>query len=88
MNQMPFENAPNEMSYEEFNMLKDIYYLLEYVNKDRKDLRITNDRIRRFAKSADQINQSYPESSATVDPFKDKILNGLGTLNNNFNFVI
>ena len=81
LNVMPFEKARNELHYEEFLMLKDIYYCVTYLNKTKNDLNITNNRYTAFIKRAQEILKEYPESKANLDPFKSHVVNGLGKYN-------
>jgi hypothetical protein len=75
-NFMPFEQAENELLYEEYEMLRDIYYALEHLNKD-ENYKITNYSIKTLATSSNEILKKYPEAVEKFDPFKSKLLNGL-----------
>lgn len=75
-NFMPFEQAENELLFEEFEMLRDIYYALEHLNDD-ENYKITNSSIKRLVTSSNEILKRYPEAAPKFDPFKSKLLNGL-----------
>ena len=79
LNTMPFQNARNELHYEELMMLKDIYFAFQHLNV-QNDLKLTNDRVRMIAKNLTKVAEDFPETKAQVDPFKSKIVNGLGKL--------
>lgn len=69
LNQMPFENPYNELHHEEFLMLKDIYYSISFLNKTNPKLAITNESIKRFAKSSNELEKGYHEYQAKVSIF-------------------
>lgn len=76
LNDMPFENAQNELSYEEYQMLRDIYYAVSTSEKEGTPA-ITNYYIKVLATTSNQILQNYPEAAKKFDPFREKLLNGI-----------
>lgn len=76
-NVVPFEDAQNELSYQEFQMLRDIYYAVTHVNKSNENTKLNNYGIKLLATASDEILKFYPEAKPKIDPFKEKVLNGL-----------
>jgi uncharacterized protein (UPF0332 family) len=76
LNDMPFENAQNELSYEEYQMLRDIYYAVTTSEKEGTP-EITNYYLKVLATTSNQILENYPEAAKKFDPFREKLLNGI-----------
>ena len=75
-NLMPFELAQNELLIEEYEKLRDIYCALQYLNENEK-LKLNNYFIKVLCTTQDDVLQNYPERARKIDPFRERLLNGL-----------
>jgi hypothetical protein len=66
----------NELSYEEANNLRDIYYACTVLG-ERASLPKFNHDLKVIISNLDEYLKEYPEYQATMDPFKEKLINGI-----------